>query len=134
MSRKMLWQVTYFEKEIRVKLNSFGCFVPIFNCFNLNRVWHICFSFYVLEPLVLCLCWSLKSLILQFQNLKVGTEWIWRYCSTFETNLESFILCSLYYIHYVAASLTPYFWCIAYVRVKKYEIDCFQEAAWKLVP
>ena len=30
--------LTLLEKEIRVKLDFFGCFVPIFNCFNLNRV------------------------------------------------------------------------------------------------
>ena len=29
---------TSFEKQIRVKLNFFGCFIPIFNYFNLNRV------------------------------------------------------------------------------------------------
>ena len=30
--------LTLLEKEIRVKLDFFCCFVAIFNCFNLNRV------------------------------------------------------------------------------------------------
>ena len=37
---------TYFGKMIRVKLHFFGCFLPIFNCFNLDRVWPACFCIY----------------------------------------------------------------------------------------
>ena len=46
MPRKMLWQVYHIHfiwKGDQSEIEFFGCFMPVFNCFQLNTVWpHTC--------------------------------------------------------------------------------------------